>query len=68
MELRSDSRPSQTPSYWRKKSRSAIQYTQTRKGKGIPIEREEVKVPLYVDDMTPYLGNPKDSIQYYGVK
>lgn len=31
--------------------------------KSIQIEREEVKLSLYVDDMTLYRENPKDSAQ-----
>ena len=28
--------------------------------KGIQIGKKEVKLSLFADDMTPYLGNPKD--------
>ena len=31
--------------------------------KGIQIGREEVKLPLYADDMILHIENPKDSIQ-----
>jgi len=30
---------------------------------GIHIGREEIKLPLYADDMILYIENPKDSIQ-----
>ena len=36
---------------------------QTKEMKGIHIGREEVKLPLYADDMILYIENPKDSIQ-----
>ena len=29
--------------------------------KGIQIEKEKVKLPLFADDMIPYIQNPKDS-------
>ena len=31
--------------------------------KGIQIRKEEVKLSLFADDMTLYIGNPKDSIR-----
>jgi hypothetical protein len=31
--------------------------------KGIQIGKEEVKLSLFTDDMTPYLKDPKDSIK-----
>ena len=31
--------------------------------KGIQIRKEEVKPPLFADDMILYIGNPKDSIK-----
>jgi len=33
--------------------------------KGIQIEREEVKLSLYADDVILHIENPKDSIQNY---
>ena len=33
----------------------------TKETKGIQIEREEIKLSLYADDMILYLENPKDS-------
>ena len=36
---------------------------QAKEIKCIQIEREEVKLPLYTDDIMPYIENPKDSTQ-----
>ena len=36
---------------------------QTKEIKGIQIGRQEVKVPLYADNMILYIENPKDSTQ-----
>ena len=33
--------------------------------KGIQIRKEEVKLSLFADDMTLYIGNPKDSIRKF---
>ena len=35
----------------------------TKEIKGIQIGREEVKLPLYADDMILYIENPEDSTQ-----
>ena len=34
---------------------------QRRKRKGIQIEKGEVKLSLFADDMIPYIENPKDA-------
>ena len=36
---------------------------QTKEIKGIQIGREEIKLPVYADDMILYIENPKDSNQ-----
>ena len=41
----------------------ATSIIQEKEIKGIQIGREEVKLSLYVDDMIPYIQNPKDSTQ-----
>ena len=33
--------------------------------KGIQIGKEEVKLSLFADDMTPYIENPKDATKNY---
>ena len=39
----------------------ATEVRQTKEIKGIQIGREEVKLPLYADDMILHIENPKDS-------
>ena len=36
---------------------------QRRKRKGIQIEKGEVKLSLFADDMIPYIENPKETIR-----
>ena len=36
-----------------------------KRNKGIQIRKEEVKLSLFADDMTLYIGNPKDSIRKF---
>ena len=39
----------------------ATAITEEKEIKGIQIEKEEVKLPLFADDIILYLGNPKDT-------
>ena len=41
----------------------ATSIRQEKDTKGIQIGKEEVKLSLYIDDMIPYIDNPKDSTQ-----
>ena len=40
---------------------------QEKEIKGIQVGKEEVKLPVFADDMTVYIQNHRDSIKYFSI-